>query len=126
MSALDFALRLLHASAGQCCRHLHTATVIALAQRWARLQRSSTPDPARLDAFLRLRVLDDPLVKAEGAVAYHAPTASEFYGAPLIDLTLGQLVYYWTLRSAYREMHVDNSTKRYSRRWLEKQANESG
>ena len=122
---LEMCLQLLARAAHVDVAGLRTLTVdeaVALVQAWARAQSDSLPDPARLEAILRLGVVDDPLTKAEGAFAYHAPTAAEFYGLPLVDLTTGQLAYYWTLKACFREMNVEKDGKRYSRKWLEKKA----
>lgn len=106
-------------------RSLSVPQIVALVQAWARVQRRSLPNASRLEPILRLKVVDDPFTQAEGAFAYHAPTAAEFYDRPLTELTTGQLLYYWTLRNCFREMHVEPDGKRYSRKWLEQKAQEA-
>ena len=125
---LEMCVQLVARAAGAdpiAVRCLKVSTLVALVRAWLRVQAASLPDPDRLEAILRLGVVDDPLTKADGAVANHAPTAAEFYGLPLVSLTMGQLLYYWTLRSCFREMHVEKDGKRYSRKWLQQKAQEA-
>ena len=102
-------------------RRLLPEHLIKIYREWTKVQSESNPNMSALDAELRLAVLDDEMVSRDGAVAHAASSASDYYGAPIGDLTLGQIGYYMSLKAAYHEMHVEKSNRKVSRKWLEQQ-----
>lgn len=101
---------------------LYPHQLVEVHRAWSQVQADNAPPADALGAALKLAMLDEAEIVVDGASAFMAPTPSEFYGKPIAELTVGQVSYYSLVRSAFHELHVDNSGRKVSRSWLTKAA----
>lgn len=93
-----------------------------LYRQWQEAQRAAWPPVSPLIEWLRKSVNDHPDVIADGAAATQAKDLEAYYGRAAMDCTRGQLVWFMSLRDAYREFRVDG--KKPTGDWLKKDREE--
>jgi hypothetical protein len=117
---LQSLARAAHLDAQELREGLTREEVMDLFDAWQRAARELVEDEAALRTWVRKRVNDDWEIHHDGAAAYAAEEGpSAFYGRPLVDLTRGQVLYYWLVRGAFSEWYGPDVTKQPTRQWLE-------
>jgi hypothetical protein len=104
-------------------RNLYPEQVYRAYAAWLDNQAEHTPDADKLAKYFAWAVYEENAAIIDGTLTYNSNGPFEFYGKPIIDLTVGQYLYYMLLRQAYTT--CVESTKRVTKTWLKKMKKES-
>ena len=101
---------------GALARALSPDVVKHLLRMWTDRQEEDVPaSMPEFETAMRLAMLSDGRVIADGMVASCSDDMAAFYGVSYVDLTHGQVLYWLSCRAMYRDLHENAGQAGYTR-----------